>query len=235
MAKKSKKSKLAKKVKQPKKLDAAQKLFLVLIAAAIVLLVTGFLYIITPKTASANNPIKPEIKQKIDEVNGELAKQQEEYVKKGLKVIYAGYKQQGDLGNPEGYTADKVVDYGTVNKEDYKKMYLNGQWMNNSDNFQYQDDAKPDGYVSVVAYGMKVQAELSSADENPAEAEVLVNGLPVKDTEAGSSVFVIGGKSYIKIKEMGGYNILNAPQPGVYEIRILPMTRNFRVYSFTFN
>ncbi len=145
---------------------------------------------------------------------------------------WAHLKQRGTDPTPEA-DRTRYID----KKQRFEGMsYLHGYWSEAEEYVQYVAGApEGPGYVGILYYAKRVNFVASTA-KAPAVVEVLWDGVPVPKEFAGDDLtYDANGRSIITITEPRMYNAIANSDPDEHEVRLLPRSTDFQLYTFTFS
>jgi len=143
----------------------------------------------------------------------------------GTPELYVGYATaRQPIGNDQGFSPGKVVDYTVPGSLQSNTVYFSGDWYNANDSMIAAGsnakvyllyDAK---VVNVVAQGNNSLIMVKLDDNTPSGAYL------GKDLSSG-------GSGYVGMARL--YNIVNGPSYGEHEV-VITASPGFRLYTFTF-
>ncbi|MDE1833124.1 MAG: redoxin domain-containing protein [Candidatus Micrarchaeota archaeon] len=147
--------------------------------------------------------------------------------------LYFGFltsqEHQTPIGDPQGYSPNKTVDYPVQNVSRNNTAYLEGSWY-----------STPDGMVSVnnskiiLVYSAKnVNIVASAYGVNSTTISVGIDGHGINSSYAGSDVIVQNGNGTALIGPARLYDIVNASGYGTHKLEI-DAAPGMKIYTFTF-
>jgi thiol-disulfide isomerase/thioredoxin len=141
--------------------------------------------------------------------------------------LYFGYKlaqNRNQLGNSEGFQANKIVDYKSTDDLELHKFYLTGEWRNNSENMELISN---EGTIRIL-YNAK-QVNIVAAGQS--NLEIYLDGQPIKSDISGSDLSI---DSTLNVNESRLYNLIESKnsESGILELRI--DKPGFQIFTFTF-
>ena len=136
----------------------------------------------------------------------------------GTPELYLGYKfARAPLGNFEGFSPDKIIDYKKTEVTQNNIIYLTGKWQNNADNVKSIENS-----TMSLKYNAK---DVNIVAGGFGEAIILFDGLSVKGND------LIDGKLFVNGSRL--YNIISAQNSGIHRIDIIA-DPGIEIYTFTF-
>jgi hypothetical protein len=143
--------------------------------------------------------------------------------------LYAGYEfalpRGQNIGNEGGLQAGKVIAYELPSELQRDVLYLQGSWKSKSDDVEAVEDSTS-LFLDFTANSVNIVAD--SLTDLPLSVEVLINGQPISDEQAGTDV----QNSVVIIYEPRLYNVV-AGEYGQYTLE-LKTKKGFAVSAFTF-
>ena len=141
--------------------------------------------------------------------------------------LYFGYKfaeGRNQLGNEEGFSKNKIVDFELPGQ--FKQHYFNmeGMWENNKDGMKLVDDA---GKI-VLNFNAK---QVNIVADGNAVLNIKYDGGIISEDSRG---YDIEPNGQVKISEPRLYNLIELDQEGPHEIIIEVTGPDFEIFTFTF-
>lgn len=147
----------------------------------------------------------------------------------GIKTpeIYLGYSTaRQPIGNSQGFSAGRTVDYNFTGTTQDNVAYFSGQWYN-----------APDGMVAVNNSRLFLVYDARSlnvvASGNSSTIYVKLDGANLSKEYLGSDVSLNGNVSSAVISSARLYNLISAPTYGQHLVEI-DASPGFKIYTFTF-
>ncbi len=141
--------------------------------------------------------------------------------------LYFGYKfaaGRDRLGNDEGFRPEREVTYSIPEGQEVHYFYLDGTWRNLEDGMELISES---GTIVLHYYAKQVNIVAG----NPAELAVLLDGEPIAQPHAGTSIAPDG---IVQIGEHDLYNLVSSEEPGVHTLVIRADEPGFEIFTFTF-
>ena len=141
--------------------------------------------------------------------------------------LYFGYdfaKGRNQLGNENGFSSNKIVDYVLPEKTNLHYFYLEGQWKNNKDGMELISNS---GKIALKFNAKQINIVAS----NYAIIDVKIDGEKINEKMKGLDVSENG---IIKISEPRLYNLLNMENSEQREIILEVTGPGFEIFTFTF-
>jgi len=141
--------------------------------------------------------------------------------------LYFGFsfaEERNQLGNEEGFSKNRIVDYKLPEQFKQHYFYMDGMWKNNNDGMKLISDS---GKI-VLHYNAK-QVNIVAA--NDTILKIRYDGTEIPVEIRGHDVASDGT---VKITEPRLYNIIDSKQEGPHEISIEVKTAGFEIFTFTF-
>ncbi len=136
----------------------------------------------------------------------------------GTPEIYLGYAfSRNQLGNSEGFSPNKFVDYIPANITKANAFYLEGLWLNNADNME----SATKGKVSLIYKAKRANIVAGGS----ANIIIKINNVTAEGDD------VVDGTANISEERL--YNIVSSDN---YDIKLLEIqtTPGLKLYTFTF-
>ena len=149
------------------------------------------------------------------------------------REIYAGYERggaSGALGNPEGYRADRIVDYRPVDAETIAHagtdgiFFLAGRWRATA---EYVEAAE-DGARLVLPFNARDVFFVGSSS-SPADVRLLLDGKSVPARALGGDA----SSGVVRVSRSDLYRLISLPAAGAHQLTLVA-EKGFRLYTFTF-
>ncbi len=145
--------------------------------------------------------------------------------------IYAGSARNAGLGNgpvclPNG--CHQYID--KVYRHEPEALYLNGNWQQEPEYLEHEDDEE--AYILLIFNGKEVNLVLTSPEE--AEVEILLDGKPVSQEEAGKDIVFRDGRSFLSVNRDDMFRLIKSNVSGQHEIKLITRTKGLRIFAFTF-
>ena len=141
--------------------------------------------------------------------------------------LYFGYyfaQNRNQLGNEEGFRPNQDVTYSLPESMQRHNFYLDGTWVNLKDSMKLVSDTG----IIVLPYSGK---ELNIVTSGKADLEIYIDGLPIKQSIAGTDVSVDG---IVQVDEPRLYNIVQTETSEEHTIQIVSNNPGFEIFTFTF-
>jgi len=141
--------------------------------------------------------------------------------------LYFGYKfaeGRNQLGNEEGFSKNKIVDYQLPELFKQHYFYMEGMWKNNNDGMKLVSDS---GKI-VLNFNAKQVNIVANGDTT---LNVKFDGDLIPDEYRGLDV---SSNGTITISEPRLYNLIELEQEGPHEIIIELINPDFEIFTFTF-
>ena len=141
--------------------------------------------------------------------------------------LYFGFdfaEGRNQLGNEEGFSKNKIMDYKLPSQFKQHYFYMDGMWKNNNDGMKLISDS---GKI-VLQFNAK-QVNIVAA--NNAILKITYDGDSIPTESRGQDVMQDG---IVKITEPRLYNIIDSKQEGTHEIVIEVKNAGFEIFTFTF-
>lgn len=147
--------------------------------------------------------------------------------------LYVGYRR-GNMGSPEGYRDDEIVDYTDPGGHIDGKIYASGLFYNDAECLRHADKTvQPEDYIAIRYHALDVNAVMRPEG---GEYEVIVtqDGHPLDPADAGPDVFLAEGQSRITVDQPRMYKIVENREFGTHELKLSSNSDSFAIYAFTF-
>ena len=141
--------------------------------------------------------------------------------------LYFGYKfaeGRNQLGNEEGFSKNKIVDFQLPGQFKQHYFYMEGMWENNKDGMKLVDDA---GKI-VLNFNAK---QVNIVADGNAVLNIQYDGGIISEDSRG---YDIEPNGQVKISEPRLYNLIELDQEGPHEIIIEVTGPDFEIFTFTF-
>jgi thiol-disulfide isomerase/thioredoxin len=148
--------------------------------------------------------------------------------------LYLGY-QRGRIGNTAGIAPDTPTTYTDIDKHAEGFFYLEGDWM-----LTGEASARPIGAKGVSRLHVRYMAKEVNVVAHPplvdreGRLELLLNGVPLTDADAGEDVKIDNGKAIARVNEPRMYKLVNNQSIDTYDLTLLTQTDGIMLYAFTF-
>ena len=157
----------------------------------------------------------------VDEKNMTKLPQDVNFTNIGTPELYLGYAfARAPLGNPEGFSADEIVDYKPTDIKIENIIYLEGKWKNNPDHVESVENSK----MTLRYQAKNVNAVMSGSGT----ATIFLDDELIGDN---------GGKDVtdnkVTISESRLYNIVSTSAYGKHKVQIVAEL-GIEIYAFTF-
>nr|WP_290666939.1 redoxin family protein [Ardenticatena sp.] len=145
--------------------------------------------------------------------------------------LYAGWAH-GRLGHAEDWERDVVHHFTDPLGNEEGVLYFQGAWR---PTVEYTEFVGEEGHVRFLYRAAELNAVMASRTGEPIRLFILQNGEPLHFADAGEDVIVDADYgSYVLVREPRMYNLVNNPDYGVYEVRLVPAQRGLALYAFSF-
>ena len=141
--------------------------------------------------------------------------------------LYFGYKfaeGRNQLGNEEGFSKNKIVDFQLPEQFKQHYFYMEGMWENNKDGMKLVDDA---GKI-VLNFNAK---QVNIVADGNAVLNIKYDGGIISEDSRG---YDIEPNGQVIISEPRLYNLIELDQEGPHEIIIEVTGPDFEIFTFTF-
>ncbi len=141
--------------------------------------------------------------------------------------LYFGFnfaEGRNQLGNEEGFSKNKIVDYQLPEKFREHYFYMDGTWKNNNDGMELISDS---GKI-VLNFNAK---QVNIVASESAMLEIEYDGGKIPNEAKGLDVSEDG---VVNVSEPRLYNLIELEQEGQHEIIIHVKNPGFEIFTFTF-
>ena len=141
--------------------------------------------------------------------------------------LYFGYKfaeGRNQLGNEEGFSKNKIVDFQLPEQFKQHYFYMEGMWENNKDGMKLVGDA---GKI-ILNFNAK---QVNIVADGNAVLNIQYDGGIISEDSRG---YDIEPNGQVKISEPRLYNLIELDQEGPHEIIIEVTGPDFEIFTFTF-
>ena len=141
--------------------------------------------------------------------------------------LYFGYnfaEGRNQLGNEEGFSKNKIVEYQLPVKFKQHYFYMEGMWKNNNDGMKLISDS---GKI-VLNFNAK---QVNIVADGNAELNITYDGRMIPEDSRGHDIDSNGN---VIISEPRLYNLIELDQEGPHEIIIEIIDPDFEIFTFTF-
>ncbi len=141
--------------------------------------------------------------------------------------LYFGFnfaEGRNQLGNEEGFSKNKIVDYQLPETFREHYFYMDGTWKNNNDGMELISDS------GKIVLNFNAKQVNIVASEN-AMLEIEYDGGKISNEVKGLDVSEDGT---VNVSEPRLYNLIELEQEGPHEIIIHVKTPGFEIFTFTF-
>ena len=141
--------------------------------------------------------------------------------------LYFGFnfaEGRNQLGNEEGFSKNRTVDYKLPEQFKQHYFYMDGMWKNNNDGMKLISDS---GKI-VLNYNAK---QVNIVASNNAILKITYDGVEIPIESRGQD---IASDGTVKIMEPRLYNLIDSKQEGIHEIIIEVKNPGFEIFTFTF-
>ena len=157
-----------------------------------------------------------------------ILEKQREYSPRISHETYAGSLRNGEITGKVcslNGSCDKYVDSGSYKSGE---IYLNGEWHQGKEYAEYLGKDSS-GWIAYLYNAKEVNVVLSGAGR----AEVTLNEIPLKKSNAGEDIIFNDGKSFVNITGGDMYRVISHPnvQSGVLKIKSFP---EMKFFAYTF-
>ena len=154
------------------------------------------------------------------------------------REIYAGYQWQlgGYLGNPGPGLIRGPVTFEDPEERQDGRFYLEGPWLVSPQSVSLAEPVAEYGpHIAIRYQARSVNVVLNPQGAAPTRVLVTVDEAPVNPLLAGDDVvYDEEGQSYLEVQEPRMYNVIRGPERETRELRLLPMSAELHLYSYTF-
>jgi thiol-disulfide isomerase/thioredoxin len=140
--------------------------------------------------------------------------------------LYFGYNfaaGRNQLGNIEGFSPEKDVNYSIPDELKLHNFYLEGIWKNLQGSMKLISD---EGRIK-LSYFAK---EVNIVTANEADLSIFIDGKPISSYYAGTDL--TSGKLQTSGADL--YNIVNSEEASSHTLEIIVSNPGFEIYTFTF-
>lgn len=138
---------------------------------------------------------------------------------------YLGFKRCNGINDEGNFRGEKELSAPGNRKPE--KVYLDGKWKQEKEFLEAVEDSK----LFFNYRGSEVNLVVNPS-EGVRDIEVLLDGEPVSEEDAGKDLRVEEGRSYVRVKNPDMYNLIDSEHRRS-ELTLLPDKRT-RLYAFTF-
>ena len=141
--------------------------------------------------------------------------------------LYFGFNfadGRNQLGNEEGFSKNRTVDYKLPEQFKQHYFYMDGMWKNNNDGMRLISDS---GKI-VLNYNAK---QVNIVASNNAILKITYDGVEIPIESRGHD---IASDGTVKIMEPRLYNLIDSKQEGIHKIIIEVKNPGFEIFTFTF-
>jgi thiol-disulfide isomerase/thioredoxin len=157
------------------------------------------------------------------------------------RELYGGfannYLSDGLYAGQDAYyeTPDAVVDYVDDGTRRHGQFFLEGQWINGESAVVSEaTDGSDSSYLVFEFFATSVNAVLSSLSDGTIVV-VELDGEPVSTVQAGSDIhWDQQGRSLIEIDTARLYQIVELPEFGKHELKLITNSEGLAIYTVTF-
>jgi peroxiredoxin len=155
--------------------------------------------------------------------------------------IYVGFERGnlwgGKIANPQGFHANKTIDYKPTKRRVERGFFVAGKWNNGADAFTSAAASTNNNpvYLGISYYGRDVYSVLWRNANSPVKLIVTRDGKPVPQQMRGQDVKVNEqGETYILVDDPRMYYVVTKEDNKKHELKFFPESRGASIYSFTF-
>jgi len=146
----------------------------------------------------------------------------------GTPELYVGYgTARAPIGNAQGFSPDRVVDYAITGGLQNNTVYFSGHWYN------AQDGMVAAGYDSKVYLVYDAKVANIVAQGNSSLISVELDGGNLTGAYLGTDLTLTQGVASATIGMARLYNVVDGPSYGWHEL-VIAASPGFKLYTFTF-
>lgn len=172
-----------------------------------------------------------ELGQKVESVSSSLP--DETPTRKQTPELYLGYEfalpRGQNLGNSGGFQKGMTSSYALPENIKPDTLYIEGVWESASDHLRTASD----GATMVLEFTGEAVNIVADALGQPVMMDVLMNGQPVSQEQAGDDVVIENGNARVTIDEPRLYNVIKG-RYGKYTLRLVIHGKEVTAHAFTF-
>ena len=118
----------------------------------------------------------------------------------------------------------------------HHRWYVHGLWRNEREAIVHaRETDNLEDYFAFVFRARSVNVVLNPPRDEPFEVYIEIDGRPLRPEEAGADVvFDAEGRSLIRVDEPRHYAIVELPEWGEHELKLLSNSDNFAIFALTF-
>ena len=124
----------------------------------------------------------------------------------------------------------------SVEERTHQQWYVQGLWRNEREAIVHARQTESlEDYLTLLFRARSVNVVLSPPRDDPFEVVIELDGRPLRPEEAGADVvFDDAGRSVIRVDEPRNYAIVELPEWGEHDLKLLSNSDNFAIFAFTF-
>ena len=142
------------------------------------------------------------------------------------------------IGNPEYYsiTQDTVQAYEDPGGHVNHLLYLQGEWINGEESLIHARMTENlEDYIVLKFFATSVNVVIDSEEEEAFDVIITIGDEPLPQHYQGSDIMVAeDGTTSIRVDEPKMYNLVQLPEYGGHELKLLSNSEQFSVFAFTF-
>ena len=159
------------------------------------------------------------------------------------RELYAGternrYADIPYIGNEEyyGIPLNSVQAYQDPIAHINHLLYLQGEWINGPESLQHARTTENlEDYIALKFFGTSVNVVIDAEGADPFDVVITIADEPVPQHYQGSDIIVDeDGTTAIRVDEPRMYNLVQLPEYGGHELKLLSNSEHFSVFAFTF-
>ena len=159
------------------------------------------------------------------------------------RELYAGLSRNrfADIpyiGNPEyyGISPNTVQTYEDPSGHVNHLLYLQGEWINGEESLTHARMTQNlEDYIALKFFGTSVNVVIDSEKEDSFDVVITLGDEPLPQPYQGSDIMVAeDGTTSIRVDEPRMYNLVQLPEYGGHELKLLSNSEHFSVFAFTF-
>ena len=149
--------------------------------------------------------------------------------------LYCGYSR-GRLGNPEGYTPRRAVQYIDPSEYTDGYIYLSGKWYSSDEFLQHGEHTEHlNDYIAIKYHALEVNAVIKQSGSDAFKVYVTQDGSNVAPEDKGDDIQMgADGRTFIFVNEPRMYNIIRNESFGSHELQLASTSDQFEIYAYTF-
>lgn len=153
--------------------------------------------------------------------------------------IYAGERGFANQqhGNIPSYATDTTLPFTDTGSHEDGKIYLEGEWKMERESLRHartSDNLKD--YAALKYHALEANAVLKPEGGKPFRVYITQDGNPIaRADKTDDTQYDEKGRSYILVDQPRMYRLAKNARFGSHELKLLPASSDFGLYSFTFS